>query len=149
MLTLMLNWKIQTLDGQKRDGPLWAVHIEKTVFLNISEKSYLHYWKARKFKMLFPFSTLGRNSCLKMYHLSKTTPLPNHLQLSFIFLLLAGMGFRCYYLSLEHFVLRKQRYIKLLILNFCTKFWILAHSMGVGMGVKPVPSTKVKYSFET
>jgi len=30
MLTL-LNWKkkIQTLDGQKRDGPLLAVHIKK------------------------------------------------------------------------------------------------------------------------
>ncbi len=58
-----------------------------TFFLNISEKSFLHSWKAWAFLFLGnikchpPFSTLGRNSCWNMYHLSKTTSFPNHLQL--------------------------------------------------------------------
>ncbi len=37
--------KIETLDGQKRDGPLWAVHIKKNKqilinFINSETKSY-------------------------------------------------------------------------------------------------------------
>ncbi len=121
----------------------------KNFFLNISEKSYLHYWKARKYKMLFTFFHFGEKFLFKNVSLKQNNTFTKSFATKFYIFIVSRNGFQVLLFVLWTFCTEKKRYIELLILNFCTKFWILAHSMRVGVGVKPVPSTTVKYCFET
>ena len=103
----------------------------KNFFLNISEKSYLHYWKARKYKMLFTFFHFGEKFLFKNVSLKQNNTFTKSFATKFYIFIVSRNGFQVLLFVPWTFCTEKTKVYKIAYFEFLHKilnFKFLTHS---------------------